>query len=485
MEGFKKPNGRLLLNFLLSLSLIVITVFVIRHHANAADEETEPTTNATETLIAGAPLSGMSSQELALFNAGKEVFEELQSVTGQEPGAEDAGLGPRFNLNSCVGCHAHPSTGGSSPAVNPQVAVATRYGAKNKIPYFVSTNGPVREARFKYNADGTRDGGVKDLFVISGRLDSKGCNIKQPNFDQAAANNNIIFRIPTPLFGAGLIEAIPDEAIIENMAADNTTKKGLGIRGKENRTDTILGMGGHVNRNGNDGTITRFGWKAQNKSLELFSAEAYNVEQGVTNEIFQNERDENKNCHFNPVPENITNAHATSPYDVLSDVTKFSFFMRFLAPPTPKPFTDAAKRGFKLFKSVGCALCHTPSLKTGNASSPALSNQTVNLFSDLILHSMGPGLADEIVQQFAGPDDFRTAPLWGLSQRLFFLHDGRTSDLTTAILAHASTNPACAPTQDVTADGIHCRSEANVVISRFQQLQDAEKADLLEFLKSL
>lgn len=433
---------------------------------------------------AGDPLPGLTPHELANFEIGKDAFLELSSVSGNEPGVPDGGLGPRFNLNSCGGCHAQPATGGSSPAINPQIEVATRFGARNTTPSFITLRGPVREARFKFLPNGDRDGGVHDLFVISGRRDARGCNIKQPDFAAAIRANNIIFRIPTPVFGGGLIESITDATILDNKANNSTQKKSMGINGRENRTETLLGMG-HVNRNGNDGTITRFGWKAQNKSLEIFAGEAYNVEQGVTNELFQSERDNTVPCQFNALPEDTTDLDALTPSESFSDVTKFAIFMRFLAPPSPKPFTPTAQNGLNLFKSIGCDLCHTPTLTTGRTKSAALSNKPVNLYSDLLLHSMGPGLADNILQGFAGPDDFRTAPLWGLGQRLFFLHDGRTSDLTQAILAHASTNPNCRPGQDKSPDGIACNSEANAVIRQFTRLSNTQKANLLEFLNSL
>jgi CxxC motif-containing protein (DUF1111 family) len=120
--------------------------------------------------------------------------------------------------------------------------------------------------------------------------------------------------------------------------------------------------------------------------------------------------------------------------------------------------------GRALFTSnaVGCALCHTPSLQTGTSSSAALTNQTAALFSDLLVHQMGSNLADDIVQGAAGPDQFRTAPLWGLGQRIFFLHDGRTSDLLQAILAHASAG-----------------SEANGSISAFNSLTAQQQQDIL------
>jgi hypothetical protein len=163
------------------------------------------------------------------------------------------------------------------------IAIATLNGAKNLAPWFITPNGPVREARFKRGPNGANDGEVHDLFVITGRGDAAGCNISQPDFLPAGnaltgqgGNPNVIFRIPTPVFGAGLIEAIPDSAILANMKANASLKAGLGILGHANAH-----LSGNANQSANDGTITRFGWKAQNKSLLIFAAEAYNVEMGL------------------------------------------------------------------------------------------------------------------------------------------------------------------------------------------------------------
>jgi hypothetical protein len=119
----------------------------------------------------GTPGAGqaLANVDLGFFNAAKRAFEEVDTVAN--------GLGPRFNMNSCAGCHAQPVTGGSSPKTNPQVAVAILDGAKNKVPGFITINGPVREARFIHKPDGTLDGGVYDLFVITGRWDAPGCHI--------------------------------------------------------------------------------------------------------------------------------------------------------------------------------------------------------------------------------------------------------------------------------------------------------------------
>jgi len=402
---------------------------------------------------AGGPFNDLTFFERLFFDAGLVAFKEVQSVQGEDlvPDTEP-GLGPRFNLDSCAGCHAQPDVGGTSPFKNPQVDVANKEGATNVVPDFITIDGPVREARFKFNPNGTRDGGVHDLFTITGRTDASGCNIAQPDFKAAAANDNLIFRIPTPVFGAGLIQSIDDDTILANKNSQSLAK-------------LLLGINGRVNTNGNDGTITRFGWKAQVKSLGIFSGEAYNVEQGVTNELFPQERDETAGCLFNATPENHTNFEATQPTDVPSDAVKFALFMSFLAPPTPAPDTPSTINGRRLFKEIGCALCHTPSLPTGKVASSALSGKRANLFSDLLLHNMGPKLADNIAQGDARGDEFRTAPLWGVAKSAPYLHDGRAATVSQAIELHAG--------------------EAVRARDRFLRLKPFERRALLRFLKTL
>jgi len=401
----------------------------------------------------GGPIGGLTANQQAFFDSGLADFVEAEDIGN--------GLGPRMNLDSCAGCHTQPAVGGTSPFVNPQVAFATQDGGTDMVPTFVSLNGPVREARFVQNPDKSPDGGVHALFTITGRAGATGCTLVQPDFARQLANGNVIFRIPTPVFGAGLIEQIPDSAIIANAAASAAQKAALGIKGKPNITGT-------TNNNGNDGTVARFGWKAQNKSLLLFSGEAYNVEMGISNEIFQTERDETANCQFATVPNDVTNFDATTPVEVLSNIERFANFMRLLAPPTPAPDTPSIINGRALFSSTGCALCHTPSLTTGPSTVAALGGQTANLYSDLVVHDMGDRLADGVSQGAAGPSEFRSAPLWGLGQRIFFLHDGRTSDLVRAIQEHSSKG-----------------SEANGVISRYNDLPETDKQDVLNFLRAL
>ncbi len=378
-----------------------------------------------------------------------------------------------MNLDGCGTCHAQPAIGGSSPALNPQVAFATKNGGTDKLPSFIKADGPIREARFVRNPDGTPDGGVAALFTIAGRNGDTGCQIAQPDFATHLARRNVIFRTPTPLFGAGLIEQIEDSTILANLAANSTQKSQLGIRGRANVAMSGRTISGVANRNGNDGTITRFGWKAQNVSLLLFSGEAYNVEMGITNELFQNEREQDPNCYFASGPNDVQNMEADSIFTGTTAIQNFANFQRLLAPPTPSSNTPGGAasiaRGRTRFGNTGCAHCHTPTLRTSETSTIlALKGQPANLFSDLLIHDMGVGLADGVSQGQAGPRDFRTAPLWGLGQRIFFLHDGRTKNLIEAIQAHQSSG-----------------SEANGVINRFNSLGEAVKQDLLNFLRSL
>jgi CxxC motif-containing protein (DUF1111 family) len=430
------------------LTVLVLVMFGVSQSIHAQLRARDPGVRGGPAG-AGGPLAGLSADEAEMFTTGQAEF-------GQEEEVEE-GIGPRFNFVSCSGCHAQPAVGGTSPAANPLFRVPADLGfAGNVVPSFIKPEGPIREARFQYNADGSRDGGVHALFVVTGHPEAKGCHIKQEDFEKQIRNDNVIFRIPSPVFGAGLIEQINDGTIVANLAADAQTKKSLGISGR-------------VNRNGNDGTITRFGWKAQNKSLLLFSAEAYNVEMGITSELFQQERDETASCQFATVPNDVT-----ASIRQIGAIENFANFQRFLAPPAPAPTTPSISRGRQQFSSVGCAHCHTPALTTRDTTVQALSNKTAHLFSDLALHAMGPGLADDILQGAARGDEFRTAPLWGLGKRIFFLHDGRTTDLIEAIRAHRSAgNARFGP------------SEANEVIEKFNRLDEHDKQDLLNFLRSL
>src|SRR6266567_4565013 len=410
---------------------------------------------ATDT---GTAVSGVDAHDLA---KARYAFREVHSVAGDlESGA---GLGPRFNGTSCGGCHAYPALGGSSPKRNPQLEMAIAHGARNSIPDFVKTDGPVLAVRRKRGANSTAAGDVLPLFTVNGRSDAFNCAVEKPDLSDTG---NLSFRIPTPLFGSGLIENIPDSVILANRAMHASAKLRLGIGGKPNT--------------GEDGAIGRFGWKSQHHSLLQFAGEAYRTEMGVTNEVFGYRRESLTPVCYTLYEAAYDDANYTPSYEISSEppVLLFTKFMRFLKPPTPvKEFPGATansiRSGSRLFESVGCSLCHTASLRTGNMSDlPALNDRLAPLYSDLMLHNMGARLADGIIKGRAGSDEFRTAPLWGVGQRIFFLHDGRTADLLVAIQDHAS-------------DGGGPPSEANAVIDRFKGLSPSEQQDLINFLRSL
>jgi CxxC motif-containing protein (DUF1111 family) len=494
---------------------IVIAVLLLLAGAAFAQRATDPGVQAASRGTGAAVPSVQGDTPagiLSFFNDGLARFQSVESVSNSPNG--NNGLGPRFNFNQCAGCHAVPAVGGSAPAVNAQFAgvgscgsvgglsqTATRVGAgqpaaaqtgtiacnnTNTIPNFITANGPMREVRFPFffNAAGRANtaapnGGVEDIFTVSGRPDGgQNCSLQQPSFAAAEAANNIIFRIPTPTFGAGLIENLDDSTLLVNRI---------------NNLDNQFGIAGTFNHNGNDGTISRFGWKAQNKSLHIFAGEAYNVEMGISNELFTQDRPlpgEDQmgtglpasclNLTGTGYPEdtsNPTNAPAVASR-VLDDVSAFANFMRYLAAPQAggvmlkgQPVSAAnIAAGQALFGAIGCATCHNPipgTTQTSNFTS-SLGNAPVPAFSDIEIHHMGARLADNVSQGGAGGDQFRTAPLWGVGQRIYLLHDGRTSNLLTAIQDHASRG-----------------SEANTVIENFDTLSQQQQQQVLDFVRSL
>ena len=437
---------------------------------------------ALSSVLANSP-SGI----LAFFTDGQTRFQEVESVSG---GANN-GLGPRFNSNQCSSCHAQPAIGGTGVATNPQFQFTSNGVAPgNTMPSFITATGPTREARFPFffNANGTvntnsPNGGVETLFTVTGRSDAGTCTsstaLPQPSFATAIAANDIIFRIPTPVFGAGLIENLDDSTLLNNQVVNNNNN---------------LGISGSFNRNGNDGTISRFGWKAQNKSLHIFAGEAYNVEMGISNLLFTQDRplpgedgaggtgslglvSTCLNLSGSGYPEDANNPGSTGAA-VLDDVSAFANFMRLLAPPPTggvvlngsSVSASTISAGSSLFVSTGCATCHNPKPGSTQASNitSSLGGAAVNAFSDIEIHHMGTGLADNVSQGGAGGDQFRTAPLWGLGQRIFLLHDGRTTNLITAIQDHASHG-----------------SEATIVEEQFFELNSTQQQEILDFLRSL
>ena len=329
------------------------------------------------------PLPGLTSAQLVAFNDGLEEFEEVDTI--------EEGLGPVFNGKSCAECHAVPSTGGSEPNVG--VARETRISR-------------ILKGRFD-PLDGSVSVDRGGQLLQQRAIAVEGCTAKgevvPPEATLVSSRNS------TPLFGAGLIEAIPERTILGNQ-----------------------GNGGRPNYVSNPDTGTtglgRFGWKAQVATVHQFAGDAYLNELGITNPSFPHEN--------RPQGQPIQPGCDTvlDPEDDGENVTAFTDFMRFLAPVPRGPITLQVQRGEKVFSEIGCASCHVPKMMTGRNSVAALSNKPVNLFSDLLLHDIGTG--DGIEQGLATGNDFRTAPLWGLSRRGRFMHDASSNKIEDAIQRH-------------------------------------------------
>ena len=365
----------------------------------------------------GEPLRGLSGTDQVAFNNG------FNSFLTKEDKAD--GLGPVFNGESCAQCHLKGAPGGAGNDLT--LTRVTRIGGIRNGVYsdLVDLGGPVLQARSLKEFDST--------YPIPGEVVPPGTQF-------------VSHRITTPLFGAGLVEAIPDATIL--------------ARTKMSLPDGVAGVANmELNPETNTLEVSRFGWKAQHSSLSVFAADAYLNEMGITSALFPNE--------------NLPQGHPilpgldvkADPEDNDGDVAKFASFMRLLAPPSRAALSVNGKKGEALFSTVGCANCHVPSMKTGNNANPALANRDVDVYSDLLVHHMGSQLADGIIQGKATGDMFRTAPLWGLSKRVFFMHDGRATSYEAAIMAHGG--------------------EGEKAKQRFISLKLGDRSALDEFLGSL
>lgn len=329
----------------------------------------------------GGPLPGLSSEELTRFEAGAALFSKVH-------GPED-GLGPVFNGRSCVECHSLPAPGGADKT---RSHVIVRIGRESGDRYddLIDLGGPVLSRH-----------SVASLLP--------GCGIEGEKKPRAATV--VSERQPPSLFGLGMVAAIPDETLLALAAAQQA---GGEVAGRVNRAD---------------GAVGRFGSKAQFSTLDAFVADALRNELGLTNPILPDEkpsaRSAGPDCDLRPDLEDDGSAVA-----MLAD------FVAMTAPPPRGPTGPAERRGEAIFHEVGCASCHTPSLRTGPSPIAALADQDVPLYADLLIHDMGEYLADGVRQGEAGGTEWRTAPLWGLSRRLWFLHDGRATDLRTALELH-------------------------------------------------
>lgn len=366
------------------------------------------------TLGPGSPLRGLTPLEHELFRLGLEDFVEVETP-------ED-GLGPAFNGNSCAACHSVPAIGGASSIAE------VRAGYRDAEGKFVALNG----------------GTLYHLFSTPPHR----CQVQIP-----AQANVIARRVPIPVFGAGLVEAIPDEVIA--ALEDPKDLNGDGIRGRAARiTDIATGKP----------RIGRFGWKAQHATLLAFAADAYRNEMGITNDLFPHEE------ALGIDPEQLRLCSPTKGIEDVRDrrtgrrgIDNFESFMRFLAPLERGPIDQMVREGEAVFRAIGCAGCHVPSLRTGPHPNPLFDNKEVPLYSDLLLHDIGTG--DGVEQAAAAANEIRTPALWGLRFRRPLLHDGSAATPDEAIRRHAG--------------------EADAMTRRYLLLSESERQNLLAFLGSL
>jgi CxxC motif-containing protein (DUF1111 family) len=376
------------------------------------DSSTTQTPGSTAAPF-GAPLPGLTTTLRAAFAAGLAEFQDEDTAS--------SGLGPIFNDVSCVACHSTPAPGGASA---------------------------IMETRFGRLANGQFD----PLTALGGSLlQSKAIDPAVQEVIPPQANI-VAKRMTTPLFGAGLIEAIPDSTILFNVFI----RRPDGISG---RASIITDVASGRTR------VGRFGWKAQQATLLAFAGDAYLNEMGITNRLFPQENAPNGNAALLaqydtvPDPEDVVD-----PATGKADIDRFADFMRLLAPPPALPLSFAALAGKSLFTQIGCSNCHIPSMTTGSNPVAALDRRTVPLYSDLLLHDMGT-LGDGIAQAAAAPQEMRTTPLWGLRVRAPYLHDGRAATVDAAIVLH---------------DG-----EAAITRNRYNVLSAGQKQQLLQFLGSI
>ncbi len=361
----------------------------------------------------GAPLPGLTVTQTVDAMDGNSLF-----TTPRTPAT---GLGPIFNDVSCAACHSTPSIGGWGRTTT------TRFGQ-------------------------TVAGIFNPLTSLDGSLLHARTTIPALQEVIPAQANVAARRLTTPLYGAGLVEAIPDAAI-EALAA---AKKPAGIAG---RAALVLDVASNTTR------VGRFGWKAQQATILSFTGDAFDNEIGVTNALFPTKHAPDGNTALlNAFLPNQAINDKTDPATGLSGIQLTTAYLEVLAPPPPGPATALSAQGARVFAAINCAACHVPSQQTGSSTIAALSNKTVNLYSDLLLHDMG-ALADGIAQGNAGTQEMRTAPLWGLRTRNLLLHDGRAATVDQAILDHAG--------------------EAAGSRTAYTQLSAGDRQALLEFLGTL
>lgn len=374
---------------------------------------------------AGSPLPNLPAEMLTSFNEGRRRFIAVETV--------ETGLGPVFNDRSCLGCHSVPTAAGTGKS---EATFVTRFG---KVGLQESDRFGLQTPSMPFNALLSLGGPTIQSRSVA--EDVPDCRLKGEAVPSEATA--VGPRQPSPLFGLGLIQGIPEATILAR--ADPTDANRDGIAGRPNTANGILG---------------RYGWKASVATISDFVGLALLGEVGITNFLYPNElspqgRPIPPGCKRTSDPEDANGARLMS----------ITAYLTFLSGPPRGPITDAVRRGDALFTKVGCAACHTPVMKTGPSSNPALNLVDVPLYSDLLTHYVGVPLDDRIPDGDVGGGRWRTPPLWGLRARKYYLHDGRTSDLTRAIALHGG-------------EGLLARDA-------FLALSPAEQADVIAFLQSL
>ena len=405
-----------------STLLIAALIGVVACEKNAPTAA-PPTAGAPGFIVVpaslGTALPQLDATLLSRFNAGRVVFTTV--FTPQ------TGLGPLFNSVSCASCHEQPVVGGSGnndPAEggeDVELHATAFHGAGVPCDNLASVGGPVIQKQLTP--------ALSDVLHITAE-------------PIPAAATDSGHRTTPDLFGLGLLDAVPDAEIL--ALADPLDLNGDGISGRPNRTA--------------DGRLGRFGRKAQVATLREFNTDAFVMEMGITDPGNQTEQTIGGMPlppGVDPLPEPEISAEQFDAADA---------FVRFLAPPPRAPLDLTGVQGAGVFGRIGCASCHVPLLVTGNNPVPALQFRKVLAYTDLLLHDMGPDLAD-ICLGDAQPSEFRTEPLMGLRFATAFLHDGRAATVAQAIELHGG-------------EGLAARN-------RFLQLNKFERGALLKFLGSL
>ena len=360
------------------------TCSILTGHALALISLILRSSDASAQPRLGDPLTGLTGAQLTAFQSGKDEFTQKETPR--------KGLGPIFNRDSCVACHSVPAPGGSSNIL------VTRFGHAG-------------------------NGSFDPLTSLGGSLLQERA-IDPIGLEHVPREANIVaHRQSTPLFGLGLIEAIPDSVILQGVR----TRPVDGVLGRASIVADVA-----TGRN----LVGRFGWKAQQATLLSFAGDAYVNEMGITNRLFPTENAPNGNQALLKKLDKVADPEdEVDPSNGKAGIDKLADYMRLLSPPPALPLSASTIVGAKIFNDVGCASCHTPMMTTGPSNIAALNSQRVMLFSDLLLHDMG-SLGDGIGQGTANGQEMKTAPLWGLRLSGPYLHDGRAGTIDEAIKGH-------------------------------------------------